>query len=294
VLDLRFYPNSRRLHVIDGGAGPTTTQNVNDECPITTQLQVGKKYHIRIEIAPKHVHVHIDGKVACQETRRDRHQFKGVTVFASDPWHEPADATISNFALDPQRDYQLVGKTPLQLKKGTLLKMIDVLPDYYTFQFDLTPGPNIRKGWGSIVHLTSTNHDCCNYGDRIPGIWFYPGSRRLYVIDGHAGPSINSNGQNRKSGDHHGGDDECPIKTPLPVGRTVQVRIDMSKTFIRVYFNGQKVCDENRKGRLPFTDVRVYASDPFYTAADATIANFKIEVGETPALQRHINGNNGH
>ena len=134
-----------------------------------TQLKVGRQYQVRVEIAPKHARVYLDGMMACQEKRRDRTQFKGVTVYASDPWHTAADATISNFALDPQRDYTFVGKAPLKLHKGVVLATIDVLPVFYTFKFDLTPGPTKIKSWGSIIHLTGTNKDCCGYGDRIPG-----------------------------------------------------------------------------------------------------------------------------
>ena len=259
-----------------------------------TQLRVGRKYRVRIEIAPNHVRLYLDGMLACQEGRKDRKEFagKGVIVYAADPWYEAADATISNFALDPQRDYQFVPKKPWKLKKNTLITTVDVLPVFYTFSFDLTPGPRITKGWSNIVHLTSTNHDCCNYGDRIPSIWFYPGSRRLHIIDGHGGPKVGGNGPGAAT--TTGGNDECPVPTQLQSGRTVKLRVDMAEHFVRVYYNGQKMCDEPRKGRLPFVDVKVYASDPWYPAADATISDFKIEIGETPALRRHPNANSGH
>ena len=59
------------------------------------------------------------------------------------------------------------------------------LPIDYAVAFDLTPTGTEVASWSNIVHFTATNHDCCNYGDRVPGVWFYPGSRRIHIIDGH-------------------------------------------------------------------------------------------------------------
>ena len=56
--------------------------------------------------------------------------------------------------------------------------------------------------WQNIVHFTATDHDMGNQGDRIPGVWFYPSTRRLHIIDGHG---ANAN-------------DECAILDELPAG----------------------------------------------------------------------------
>ena len=121
--------------------------------------------------------------------------------------------------------------------------------------------------------------DCCRYGDRIPGVWFHPGSRRLYVIDGHAGPGTNGG---------RGADDQCPMSKQLAAGQTSKLRIDMTDHGIDVLLNDKLGCTERHTtARLPFTDVIVYASDPWYPAADATLSHFQLHVGETPALHRN-------
>ena len=145
-----------------------------------------------------------------------------------------------------------IGAIPL--RKNTQLTVVKVLPVYYSIQFDLTPGPRVEKGWANVIHFSSTGHDCCNYGDRIPAVWFYPGTRKLYVIDGHAGPSTTVSTSKKSASGH---DDECPIDTELQVGQVYKIRIDMAMDSIHVFLNGQLACWEPRKGRVPFTDVKV-------------------------------------
>lgn len=43
---------------------------------------------------------------------------------------------------------------------------------------------------------------------------------------------------------------------------------------MHVYYNGVEMCTEPRADRTAFRDVKVYASDPWYPASDATIDNF--------------------
>ena len=50
---------------------------------------------------------------------------------------------------------------------------------------DITPGDVIESDWSSIAHFTASNTNCCEYGSRIPGIWFWPGTRKVLVVDGH-------------------------------------------------------------------------------------------------------------
>lgn len=52
--------------------------------------------------------------------------------------------------------------------------------------FTITPGPTINRQWTNIMHFTGTGSDCCGDGSRIPGIWFRPNTRNLYIIDGHS------------------------------------------------------------------------------------------------------------
>ena len=55
----------------------------------------------------------------------------------------------------------------------------------YKLSFQLKPWNKVLS-WGSIFHFTATGNNCCEYGDRIPALWFNPGSFKLHLIDGHS------------------------------------------------------------------------------------------------------------
>ena len=133
------------------------------------------------------------------------------------------------------------------------------LPLDYSVSFDITPGPTVVTGWGSIVHFSATGKDCCDYGDRVPAVWFHPGNRQLYVIDGHGGLG--------------GGDDECHVEDELQPGTQYNVRIDVHEKHVEVFLNDIMKCTEPRQDRRVFPTAQVFASDPFYDPANAALAN---------------------
>ena len=57
------------------------------------------------------------------------------------------------------------------------------VPADYVIGFEIIPEAEVLDTWGSILHLSATGNNCCSYGDRIPGVWFHPGSHRLHRLD---------------------------------------------------------------------------------------------------------------
>ena len=57
-----------------------------------------------------------------------------------------------------------------QLSQGMAHESVALTLDY-AIQFDIVPGPQLVTAWSSIVHFTATGSNCCEYGDRVPGIW---------------------------------------------------------------------------------------------------------------------------
>lgn len=51
----------------------------------------------------------------------------------------------------------------------------------YELTMEINPSRIIYGDWGSIVQFTATGGQCCNPGDRIPGLWFLQSSLRLHV-----------------------------------------------------------------------------------------------------------------
>lgn len=166
--------------------------------------------------------------------------------------------------------------SPRKLAAGMEHASVNVPLDYQ-IDFELVPGPSIVADWSNIIHLTSTGENCCDYGDRVPGIWFRPGTRQLDVIDGHGGL------------DHAGGagNDECIDSNDLEAGRRYKISVQMRQKVVEVLVadcgtqpSGQCTaelelrCTEKREDRIVFPRAQVFASDTWYTPADATIENF--------------------
>lgn len=150
----------------------------------------------------------------------------------------------------------------LSNENGQQLHAMVNLPLAYTISFDLNPDGDIVEPWSSIVHFSATGSNCCEYGDRVPAVWFYPGLRRLHIIDGQ--PSV--------------GNDECVIEEELAQGVNVHIVIAVTAESVVVSIDGVQRCTEEKTDRQTFNNVHVYASDPWYEPAGATIANFQMVV----------------
>ena len=135
------------------------------------------------------------------------------------------------------------------------------VPADYIIGFEITPDADVVASWGSILHLTATGSNCCNYGDRIPAVWFHPGSHRLHIRDGH--------GSDGNAG--------CDPPDELAVGVVTIVRIEMRPLSVNVYYGDELKCTQSRGDRQVFADVVVYASDPWHTPARASIDRFYLQ-----------------
>ena len=146
----------------------------------------------------------------------------------------------------------------------TQLKNIDIPLDY-EIGLDITPNSKLENGWGSIVHFTATGGDCCGYGSRIPGVWFWPGTRKLMVVDGHTA-----------NGDSHTGEWKCDNTVlTLQPNKKYRLRMLFMRKTVSVWVNGKAACTNvPRVDRKVFKNVKVYVGDPFSQPAQAKVANF--------------------
>ena len=198
-----FYPNTKRLHIRDG-----STDDGNNGCDPEVELEADVPSAVRIEIRATAVEVFINDESQCQSDRTERTPHESAHVFASDPWHSPANAMISDFyimcdsdmdtpglqagsssacavtaaappppAVDVQAVIAAAGSVPgatyliteeQALAQATELQSVDIPPDY-DLGFTITP-TGIVEEWASIVHVTASGENCCDYGDRIPGV----------------------------------------------------------------------------------------------------------------------------
>ena len=171
-----------------------------------------------------------------------------------------ADATPTT-TLVPS-DAQLLGGDGV-ITQGTQLANIDIPLDY-EIGLDITPTTSLESGWGSIVHFTATGSNCCNYGDRIPGVWFWPNTRKLLVVDGHT-----DNGNSHT--DEWGCDDSVLTLEP---NVNYRLRMVFNLYSVSVYVNDQVACDNiPRVDRQVWPNTLVYVGDPWHAPAQASVQN---------------------
>ena len=147
-----------------------------------------------------------------------------------------ADASIENFVLiKGDQTVQLGGSGARQLVQGQQLATVEIPAVDHSIQLDITPGATIDAGWSNVVHFTtSVTTDTETYGSRVPGIWFWPGSRTLLVVSGH-GADGNSNSA------HWG----CPNEyLTLDQSSLSRLTVTMAPR-VQVFVNGTLVCSED-------------------------------------------------
>ena len=149
------------------------------------------------------------------------------------------------------------------IKWNTKLNPLDIPLDY-EIGLDITPNDKIDKDWASIVHFTATDTDCCEYGSRIPGVWFSPGTRKLFVVDGHT-----------KNGNSNVAEWDCDDSVlTLQANKKYRLKMVLLRKTVSVWVNNKVACANfPREDRQVFKNVQVYVGDPWFYPAHATVEN---------------------
>ena len=87
--------------------------------------------------------------------------------------------TIQDMADDDGDDYNLMLSAGvdegLKPSKSNEIGRIDILDEMH-FEMDITIHSIPSSGWANVFHATPSGSNCCNVGDRMPGIWLDPRS----------------------------------------------------------------------------------------------------------------------
>jgi hypothetical protein len=163
------------------------------------------------------------------------------------------------FAKDPMPKFTQRANLPSTVtpRQGAVIGNIKVAENY-RLSFNITP-KGLVGNWGSILHFTTTGKDCCNPGDRAPGIWFFPGGLTLHV---RIGDQANGNWGVDVAG--------CQM------GKPSKVVLECRNSVVTVSVDGNKATLAQPTKR-PVGQATVYSADPFYMAANAQIANLMYE-----------------
>jgi len=271
-----FYPSSTKLYVSTGD-----DSNGNNIYQLPYELDLYKKYAVEVHVYGTKSTVYVNGELVAQNTIGTHKQLDQVEVYIGDPWSEAANAIISDISFTKavdntptfMSDYFYGGSRKItKSEKGKPDAIVFKPPMNYSLRFTITPQGTVN-GLGSILHFT-TGGDCCNYGQRVPGIWFYPSSTKLYVSTGD-----DSNGNKGY---------ELPYGLDLYKKYAVEVHVFGSKS--SVYVNGVLAAQKTIGTRAPLDQVKVYIGDPWYEAANAIISDisFTAAVDNTIVYNTYI------
>jgi|ERR1712176_859356 len=146
------------------------------------------------------------------------------------------------------------------IQRGTLMKTLANLYKRYDIkiEFFLSRHKSKSQSWSNLIHLTCEGNNE-KIGDRIPGIWFFPGHDRLHIRT-----AVGDN----KNGGVNG-------SRPLKLGLTkihISQKPDANGTWcfsVVVDNDGEKKMYKCCQGTpRDFQDVKVYVSNPWHEAAD--------------------------
>jgi hypothetical protein len=109
---------------------------------------------------------------------------------------------------------------------------------------------NTNSQWRNIFHITNTNRDCCNLGDRVPGVWVTPNRSVLYI-------------SSSTSTDYDNTFDSNTLELKKEHFVTI-VWDNLNNTY--VYVNGRLNKKYNYTGRLTSVNDKtiLYIGDPWY------------------------------
>ena len=159
---------------------------------------------------------------------------------------------------------KLLGGNGLIKWNNKLNNPLDIPLDY-EIGLDITPNDKIIKHWwGNILHFTATGTNCCEYGSRLPGVWFAPGTRTLEIVDGHT-----------KNGNSNNHEWQCDTKLlTLEANKKYRLKMVFTRKFLSVWVNNKAACtDIPREDRHVFKNVQVYVGHPWDNPAQATVEN---------------------
>merc|ERR1712151_178482 len=142
------------------------------------------------------------------------------------------------------------------LTKGQIIDQIVETTNEWTLSFQLHPKGKVNN-YANIIRFTNTNNDCCNPGDMWINMFFFPDS---YTIMFYA--------QTTES-------DLSYVDGVVESDAWYDIKAHADSDEITFYINGVKQGTLPNTNRPSLKDVKVYASDNFYSPANALMRDYK-------------------
>jgi hypothetical protein len=217
-----------------------------------------------------------------------------AVIYASDPWYTAAGIKDFSFQIEtfegqdvywsqniPDSSLLMAQEIFGNLTPNRNLGQHDIpFGDFaITLEWDLVSAPT---DIANILHITNQNRDCCDWGNRIPAIWFLPGDVRKYHI-------VNSLPYN--------GNWNCDVDTGLPYapgeGTTLTIVNDLhqngNEVRLVIIENGQilRTCTSDNSAMRDYDgrgeawrNSLIYAADRWYQTAGISDLSVQIETFE--------------
>ena len=149
------------------------------------------------------------------------------------------------------------------MARGNVIGFITGTTGNYRLSFDIVPTGTVAE-WSSILHFNNGGKDCCDFGNRSPGFWFFPGSTRLHC---RIGDSTDGN---------WGIDTDA-----LPINRRTKVTLECNGADVKLTV-GATVYTAKRPANRFVGNLLVYGGDPWYPAANAAIRRLDYKILPAP------------
>ncbi|XP_065671364.1 uncharacterized protein LOC136089327 isoform X2 [Hydra vulgaris] len=221
--------------------------------------------------------VEIDGDTVHLVENSNPQVFQNVKLFVSNLWHEALpgyirNLIVQNFIEDLEENV---------LIKNNLITTLPMLEKSYSVSFKIKPKSYKTMVYLSVIHLT-IGGGYGNDGDRTPAVWFSnDGSGSLLIIS-----SVN------------GDVNHLYFTQPLQLNEWSRIRISQFQFnevyMYALYIDGRNIYNIENTQPKAFSNVHVYAADPWDETADGSIKDLRIINGneETCGLLTMMSGRN--
>jgi len=150
-------------------------------------------------------------------------------------------------------------KDELALQKNHLITTLPKLTKGFVVSFDVQANRYVNE-WQNIVHFSPADSD----GSRQPAVWFNHLSGSLHICS-----AINDNSNN------------CYNSPAIATGIWTTVRISQTaEGAYSIALNGEEVFVVQNNNAQEYSDVKVYASNPWYVPLDGSIRDFHLTLSE--------------
>ncbi|XP_066913716.1 uncharacterized protein [Clytia hemisphaerica] len=253
-----MWPNSRRIQI-------TTALNnkFNYHWSSVHDLPADKftRVNIKQKLDPKELEFFYTitiGDTVALHVKNDKPQiFDDVKVFHGDLWYQPAKAFIKNLKVTTSYEH-----VEFKLRQNRRLPYITHLTKQWYMSFNIKPGASVVNKATSIIHATIAG-DQGKHGERIPAVLFRANTRELRICT-----TLNDNPD-----DCYDSPDTLPADNYTNVQITQLYDTEAKKFRYSIFINNDKKFSKYNNNAQDFFNVQLFASDPWYPAANAHIKN---------------------